>query len=309
MCGSGGHYSTYVRSEAESQVADSQRRTQVADYDQDVSERLRDLLRNVNERDSSAINGHLDEVKRILEDYVDDSVTLRFGGSVSRHTYVSGLSDVDALVLLNQDRFAAADPQELLGRFEDLLRKTLPDSVSVKRGDLAITLTYKDGHELQLLPALKTSTGVRIAASNGEGWSNVIRPQTFAKRLTDVNQANSGRVVPVIKIIKASLEGLSDSLRPRGHHIEALAIDAFERYHGTMTTKAMLEHFFDRAAERVRTPLHDRTGQSNYLDDYLGGRNSTARQELSTEFARIRDSLKTANEEMSSHSWLNALGL
>jgi hypothetical protein len=88
-----------------------------------------------------------------------------------------------------------------------------------------------------------------------------------------------------------------------------LAIDAFERYHGTMTTKAMLEHFFDRAAERVRTPLHDRTGQSNYLDDYLGGRNSTARQELSTEFARIRDSLKTANEEMSSHSWLNALGL
>lgn len=309
MCGSGGNFRPYVPGQMGAQVREAKRQTEAADYEQEIGERLRDLLREFNERDTATINERLAEVKRIIEDYIDDSISLRFGGSVSRHTYVNGLSDVDALVLLNQNQFAADNPQDLLREFEALLRRALPGSVRVERGDLAVTLTYQDGHKLQLLPALKTPTGVRIAASDGNGWSNVIHPERFARRLTTVNQANSSRVVPLIKIIKAMVERFPSDIKPRGHHIEALAIEAFERYQGKATSKAMLEHFFEDAARRVRTPVRDQTGQSEYLDDYIGGRGSDARRRLSGEFERIHADLRAADDDLSVRTWLDTLGL
>ncbi len=309
MCGSGGSFRPYVPGQMEAQVRDARRQTETADYEQAIGERLGDLLQDVNERDATAINERLTDIKRVIEDYIDDSISLRFGGSVSRHTYVNGLSDVDALVLLNPNQFAADNPQELLHEFENLLRRTLPSSVRVERGDLAVTLTYGNGLKLQLLPALKTATGVRIAASDGRGWSNVIHPERFARRLTSVNQANSGRVVPLIKIIKATVEQLPADVRPRGHHIEALAMEAFESYQGRATTKAMLEHFFEDAARRVRTPLRDQTRQSDYLDDYMGASDSEARRRLSGEFDRIHVHLQAGDHDLSVNGWMDALGL
>ena len=114
-------------------------------------------------------NERLAEIKRIIEEYIDDTISLRFGGSVSRHTYVNGLSDVDELVLLKPEQFSADDPQDLLLEFETLLRRILPATVFIERGSLAVTLRYPDDLKLQLLPALKTATGVRIAASDGDG--------------------------------------------------------------------------------------------------------------------------------------------
>ena len=233
----------------------------------------------------------------------------RFGGSVSRHTYVNGLSDVDELVLLKPEHFSADDPQDLLLEFETLLRRILPATVFIERGSLAVTLRYPDDLKLQLLPALKTATGVRIAASDGDGWSNVIHPDRFARRLTQINQANGDRVVPLIKVVKPLVDQFPSDMRPRGHHTEALAIAAFESYDGKLTTKAMLEHFFEHAANRVRTPLRDQTGQSDYLDDYLGARNSDARRRLSNEFDEINGRLQAANDDLSTQAWLDALGL
>ena len=60
-----------------------------------------------------------------------------------------------------------------------------------------MTVTYKDGIQLQLLPALRTPTGIRIA--DGEQWSTVVRPKRFANKLTDINRSNNNLVVPVIK--------------------------------------------------------------------------------------------------------------
>lgn len=309
MCGSGGNFRPYVPGQVEAQVRDARLQTETADYEQGISERLQDLLQDVNERDATAINDRLADIKGVIEDYIDDSISLRFGGSVSRHTYVNGLSDVDALVLLNPNQFAADNPQDLLSAFESLLRRTLPGSVGVERGDLAVTLTYGNGLKLQLLPALRTATGVRIAASDGHGWSNVIHPERFARGLTDVNQANSGRVVPLIKIVKAMVDQFPADMRPRGHHIEALAVEAFEAYRGRATIKAMMEYFFQDAARRVRAPLRDQTGQSDYLDDYMGARDSDPRRRLSGEFDRIHTNLQAADHDLSANGWLDALGL
>jgi hypothetical protein len=79
--------------------------------------------------------------------------------------------------------------------------------VEVSSGNLAVTVTYPDGTQLQLLPTLRTASGFRIASSkNPEQWSNVVRPASFARKLTEVNQANSGKLVPIIKLFKRLIE-------------------------------------------------------------------------------------------------------
>ena len=310
MCGSGGRFSPYVSGQVTPQINDAKRRTEASDYERKVEENIRQHLREENDRDPAALaqrNERLAEVTATIEDYLDESVSTLFGGSVSRRTDVQGISDVDALMLLDETRFATENPQDLLREFEDLLRSSLPNSVVVERGPLAVTLTYEDGLELQLLPALRTSTGVRIAASEGDGWSNVIHPDRFARRLTEVNQSNNNRVVPVIKIVRQMVEQFAPDSKPRGHHIEALAIEAFQGYQGELTTKPMVEHLIQAAASRVISPIVDRTGQSNYLDGYLEGRDSGARQRLAGELARLASRLQSANEDLSVQGWMGAL--
>jgi hypothetical protein len=51
-------------------------------------------------------------------------------------------------------------------------------------GKLALTVKFSDGYEIQVLPALATKTGIRIAAADGNEWSNVIKPEKFARELT-----------------------------------------------------------------------------------------------------------------------------
>ncbi|MGD1118412.1 MAG: CBASS oligonucleotide cyclase [Dehalococcoidales bacterium] len=308
MCGSGGSYRRYTSQELEQQSRETTRRTAEAEYEQRVSEKLQDNLKQINERDAEKTNERLEAVKAAIESYIDDNVMLRFGGSLSRHTYVNGLSDVDALVILRSEQFAAENPQDLLQEFDALLRRVLPKSVAVKHGDMAVTLTYPDKEELQLLPALKTSTGVRIAAE-GEGWSQVIHPERLARRLTAVNQQHAGRVVPVIKIIKIAIDQWGGKIKPRGHHIDAMAIEAFETYKGKSTTKAMVELFFEYAAHRVKARLRDQTGQSDYLDEYLGKTESEDRNKLSRQFESIHAKLLAANDDLSHQAWLDGLGL
>ena len=107
----GGGYTPRTEQQTESTIQSARRATEYADYEAAVSERLRDLLAAYNERDIDAINNRLEQVKDALADYMESSVFLRFGGSVSKHTYIDGISDVDCLCFLNRSKFAAASPQ------------------------------------------------------------------------------------------------------------------------------------------------------------------------------------------------------
>ena len=51
------------------------------------------------------------------------------------------------------------------------------------RASLAVTVSYSDGTEIQILPAIRTNTGgVRIAQpGSNRRWSNVARPDDFAR--------------------------------------------------------------------------------------------------------------------------------
>lgn len=289
-------------SELERESSDEQDR---AEYKASLNEFLADLLREANLRDAGAINSHLDTVKQALENLLEDSVELRFGGSLSKHTYVDGISDVDLLVVLSRDTAVGASPKDLIEEFANAVRERLPNT-EVEVGSMSIKVRFGDGIELQLLPAFKVGDGYKIPRPRGETWSDVVRPREFAGRLTDVNQSNSGKVVPLVKLFKIAQERLPENSRLSGYHVEAIAAEAFRDYHGPMDRSEMFLHLARAAAEMTTRPLAETTGQSAYVDGDLGPAGSNARLRISDSIRRLVTRLERANETGQLDPWIEA---
>lgn len=277
-------------------------------YDAQVNALLQEAVSEYSDRDVEIIRRHIETLKKALESDVEGTVDLLFGGSTQKHTYVNGLSDVDLLARINDPSLTSLSPQQLLRRFATRIKQRLPNT-DVTPGQLAITVRYSDGHELQVLPALSTSGGgVRIPKPSGNGWSNVIRPEAFARKLTEVNRRCANRVVPTIKLFKAAQESIPENARLSGYHTESLAVQAFEAYDGGTSYKDMLTHLCRSAAESVKSPVRDRTGQSVHVDDYMGVAGSEERQRASRFLGRIVQRMEDADRQRRISNWEDMFG-
>jgi hypothetical protein len=284
-----------TRQDVDDQIAES-------DYRAEVSEIVTNSLSNYNDRDAEATRKHLETLKKALSKEIDGVVELSFGGSVSKHSYVDGISDVDVLADVSGTELERMTPKELLGYFAKLVGDRLPGT-EVKAGNMAVTVTYSDGTEIQILPTLKTPSGIHVADPNTGKWSSLIRPQAFAAELSRANRESSGMMIPVIKMFKAAQASLPRDSQLEGYHIEALAIRAFGNYKGSATYKDMFQHLCSRIVDDVKTPIHDSTGQSWHVDDSLGPANSTAREKCSKSVKRLADKLLAADSSRDGDAW------
>ncbi|MFY1110777.1 MAG: CBASS oligonucleotide cyclase [Methanosarcinaceae archaeon] len=268
------------------------------------------ILGEANSRDTEVIREHLDDIKQNIEENVGGTIELQYGGSVSKHTYVNGLSDVDILVKINNSELSDKSPREVLDYMKAELEGKLDNVDSIHVGKLAVTVKFSDGHEIQLLPALERSNGVKIPNYRGDNWSNIIRPEKFASRLTEVNQSCGGKVVPVVKIVKRINSQLPEDQQLSGYHVESLAIEIFKSYPEgkSKTPKVMLRYFFEKASEKVNSPIKDKTGQSIHVDDYMGEENSSQRMRASYTLGRINKKMINADEIKSVDEWEEILG-
>lgn len=253
------------------------------------SEYCENLLSRYARRNQQAMTRHLESLCNIIrnEGHV---VQTMYGGSVQRGTYVTGLSDVDVLLIVNQSSLVNQLPAKVIQQVRRTIKGRLPNN-HVRAGSLAVTVGYASGIEIQILPAIRTNSGgVRIAEPGSTSWSNVVHPENFARRLAEVNDANNGRVVQVIKLTKAmaNCHISRPSRKFSGYHLESLAIRAFRNYRGPQDPKAMLNHFLSHSMTAVRTPISDSTGQSEYVDEYLGPVNSRLRNRASTYLSQMR---------------------
>lgn len=304
MGSSGGGWHSWPRNtDVDKVIKESESTEARAEYEREVNQYLQSLLTNFNDRRAEEIQQHLDNIKKALEKDIDGAVDLVFGGSVSKHTYVNGLSDVDMLVRINDSSLVNASPDEVKQYFAARLKARFPNS-EVKVGNLAVTIRFSStGHEIQLLPSLQTKTGLKIANPNGSGWSKVIKPSKFAEKLTDVNQTCGNKVVPVVKLFKSLNASLPDNAQLSGYHIESLAIEAFESYTGRKTYKDMLQHLCRTAAKLVLSPIADSTGQSVHVDEYLGKLNSYERRTCSAALDRLSNRLGRGDAHMTVDRW------
>lgn len=306
--GSGGSFRV-TSSEAESFQERMRERVEQQRLDADVNSYLRHELLAANDRDVEQVNERIDQIKQALADRVEELEDLRFGGSIAKHTYVEGLSDVDLLVALKDEDLAGRSPDEFRREFARTLegRLSAGEVADIRVGARAVTVVYRDGTEIQLLPAVQRGDTISISSADGASWQHGVKPKAFADQLTATNKAQGGTVVRAIKLAKEIISTQLPSQRqPTGYHVEALAIEAFADYDGPKTPKAMVQHFFNAASDRVRRPVADVTGQSRAVDEGLGAVGSSSRVTLSRDLANIASRMEHGQ---SVDDWKRLFGL
>ena len=301
--GSGGGH--YTNSEIEKLRAEAVARMEQARAEASINELLQTELVAINDRDVEFVREQLDAIEDSLRDEGLDVDRLLFGGSIAKHTYVDGLSDIDSLVILRGES-EGLEPQKARERVAEALRAHLRhrDVADISVGRLAVTVTFQNGTEVQLLPAVETNARLAIASADGKRWS-AINPSRFAERLTEANQRQGGLVIPTVKLAKAIFDHRLGENRPSGYHTEALAVEAFRDYVGPRTPKAMVTHFLDFASRSVLHPIVDVTGQSSHVDDSLGSPDSAARRRLSEAIGTLA---RVASTATSPRQWRDLLG-
>lgn len=306
MGGSGGVFSHSTPEDYQERIRREQERSVDEEFNGEVSTFIDVLLAQYNDRDKETIDVHLKGIVAALRDRIDGAIETLFGGSIDKHTYVDGLSDIDALVLLNDPEVSGDMPNAVLARLSKILHERFPNT-DIKIGTLAVTVFFSDKHEVQLLPAIRVQGGFKIPAAKGNKWAEV-SPEKFVEKLTRVNDSCGGKVVPTIKLVKAINNGLPKAFQLTGYHMESLAIEAFESYSGRKNTKAMLGHFFSEAASRVLSPIQDKTGQSVHVDEYLGKAGGSKRIAVSRELMRIARRIRNADAAQSLAQWKALFG-
>jgi hypothetical protein len=302
----GGSSSHFNGSQARREMKAVQNESQSAVYEAACNDFLRELLAAFNDRNVEAVRTHLSEIERALGKEVEGSIDLLFGGSIAKRTYVEGLSDVDALVNLDNCELANATPDEAKFYLVNRLQERFPRS-EITEGRLAVTVRFADA-EVQLLPSVTCKSVTHIADESGKQWAP-IKPREFAQVLSQVNSQNGSKVVPVVKLAKGIVAGMPERQQISGYHAESLAVEVFRGYAGPYTLKEMVKHYFDEASRRVLNPIRDRTGQSVHVDDSLGPADSLERRTVSDAFARVARRMGNADAAGTLENWKGLFGV
>jgi hypothetical protein len=294
MGGGGGNRYTGPTPEQVLRKVDQAREKERERLNKQVNDLLESLLARFNDRDTAEVSERLERISELLGE-VAELDTLLLGGSVAKHTAVNGLSDVDALVILDRDKVASDSPESLIDSFHDLLWDKLPRSQveEVDKGRMAVTVRYLDTQEIQLLPALRSGQTISIAGPDGKSWHDT-KPRLFQRALTSANAASNQALVPTIKLVKSIVGDLPPQKQLTGYHIESLAVDAAKNYDGVKIPRALLLHVLGHSASRVLRPIADVTGQSRTVDAYLGDADSTRRRNISQALSGVKRRLETA---------------
>ena len=199
------------------------------------------------------------------------------------------------LMTINESSLSGQAPRAVIQKIAELIKQRLPKN-RVMYGNLAVSVGYADGHEVQVLPAIRARAGMRIADPSQNGGVQVIHPEWFAQKLTEVNQARNGQVIPAIKLTKALAHYFirSDADKISGYHIESLAIEAFRNYQGPTDLKSMVHYLTDYSSKAVQQPIRESSGQSRYVDDYMGAQGSNERQRAAANFRKCGIALTDA---------------
>lgn len=273
----------------------SLQRTRQREREAAVAELIDDALEAINQIDTEALNRHKQTILDALNDQFDGVYDLRGGGSYTRRTYVSGLSDVDVLLDLGEhaasDISSRDDPQALLKEMETRIRQRLP-LTNVTAGKMAVTVRFSDGSELQVLPAFREGQAYRVPDALGDGWA-VTRPRVFAHLLSERSRQIGGGLRRCIKLAK--LICANEGVEIRSYHLENMALKAFEHYAGPKTMPSMLRHLFSQAKVLALTPMPDVTGQDTHVDRYLG--TASARRSVAQQLVRIEQTISAGEDD------------
>lgn len=302
MGGGGGSWHSSGSSEKFKQAS---RVTDSVSYDTATNSLIMKALSDINQTDVESINRHKEEIFGKLDKLFEEIIKLDNGGSYSKHTYVSGLSDIDILVNLGTYTDSSIsdkdDPIAVLKLIESALKERFPKT-EIKRGKMAVTLKFSDGVEIQVLPAFKYFLGYKLPDPTGKGWVTS-QPKEFSNDLTKVNKSLGSKLVPLIKLAKVICN--NNAIGVSSYHLENLAVDTFRNYTGSTNYIEMLKYFFNQSKSKILKKMPDPSGQSDNIDSYI--KSNEQRKSMAKAFKNIEESIIRANTQNDVKFWGKSL--
>lgn len=303
MGGSGGNYRYAPKSprQIDELVEQSGAETQERATSTDIERIIDDKLGKINDHDYEAIDRHRTQIENKLRETYEGVESVQYGGSHSRHTDVSGLSDVDILVPMGQASDAPKSSNEAIERLASVLRERYPNS-KIETGHMAVTVHFSDGIEIQVLPAYRVNSDrFKIPNPNTSGWVETC-PTAFAKKLTDANRKHNNLVVPIIKVAKYLCD--KHNVPVSSYHLENMVIESLTHYSGRLNQHEMLQHVINQAKSQVLHRIPDPCGQSS---DVAGEIASSERKTLASRFRSLEQKIAHANTAASCDEWKTLL--
>jgi hypothetical protein len=154
----------------------------------------------------------------------------RLSGSYKRHTAILDINDVDVLLFLPDDQ-AEETPSAVLAAVKKVLLDYPDTSVSISPQRRSVHLDFED-HEFQLdiVPAVAVDgldKPLEIPDKPAGTWIDT-DPLGYGSRLSQLNQDQGDKVVPLIKLIKAWRNAQMIYMRPKSYVLEVMMLYAVE---------------------------------------------------------------------------------
>ena len=92
--------------------------------DDNFNKYCEDLLARYNRRNTKSLTRRLESLCGFLREKGDVEQTM-FGGSVQKGTYVTGLSDVDVLLIVNESSLVNQSPSDFIEYVKDTIQRRL----------------------------------------------------------------------------------------------------------------------------------------------------------------------------------------
>ena len=180
--GGGGWFSESPPQKVGEALRQEEKATENQIFETNVAREIGERISEYNDRDADAVRTAINKVRKALENEIEDvSITPVFGGSVRKHTYVNGISDVDSLFVLKGEPAATLPPGDVLDQFEKTIRAKFPNAY-VARDNIAMGLEF-DGIKFELLPAIRREGVLHISSASQDKWSK-IKPESFFAKLS-----------------------------------------------------------------------------------------------------------------------------
>jgi hypothetical protein len=247
-----------------------------------ISQSFEQLQRNLNitELQEETASTRQKKIREVIESemkVLDSFLT----GSYRRSTMIAPLkeADIDIFVVLDPGYHKPDGQASLLDTVKQVLRKTYTRTPDISRNGQAVTITFED-FSVDVVPGFyRKGGGYLIPDAIKKRWIET-DPKQHVDIWATANKAHDGKLVPVIKMIKAWNKKHSQMLR--SFHLECMVLQILNNV-TVSDYPSGVRYVFDKARTLITQQIPDPAGYAGDVGDYL---DPNGRQEVATRLQR-----------------------
>lgn len=255
-------------------------------------------------------------------DYKTIAPHTRLSGSYGRDTAIDAIADVDVLLFLPEAQLERT-PNSVLIEVHAVL-KDFPGGIAEtrpQRRSIRIDLSA-DGICLDIVPAVSINgleKPLQVPDRPQECWI-ASDPLGYAERLSKRNQDNGGKLVPLIKLVKAWRDEQMKNRRPKSYVLEVILLTAVESEVLELCDRSIAENvrdFFVHVTDKYESLMDEGEGVPRIADPQTGGiiTRGWERSHFETFMRRAREARNAAeravqaeDEASASEAWRKVFG-